>query len=127
MPLPRIEAITPVILPPTDQKEYPDLFISHLKIIRLSGTLMKLNIDLSPYNWELAEFGPGNGVNFSIKDVFAEAARVPLFAQVMGGIVQLSGLLLKEKDLVSKIAAASEENKPALQTELDAVRTALGM
>lgn len=127
MPLPRIEAITPVILPPTDQKEYPDLFIRKWLMMRLSGTLMKLDIDLSPYNWDLAEFGPGNGVNFSIKDVFAEAARVPLFAQVMGGIVQLSGLLLKEKDLVSKIAAASEENKPALQAELDAVRTALGM
>jgi hypothetical protein len=127
MPLPRIEAITPVILPPTDQKEYPDLFISYLRMIRLSGTEMKLDMQLSPYNWDTSEFGPGNGVNFSIKDVFAEAARVPLLGHVMGGIVQLSGLLLKEKDLISKIALASEEDKPALQTELDAVRTALGM
>lgn len=127
MPLPRIDAVTPVVVPAVAEKQYPDLFISRLQMLRMAGHVLKLDVSLTPYNYDLGEFGPGEGEMMTVNDVFAEAVRAPLVGQVMGGIIQVTGLLLQERNLLKQIAAASEEDKPALEATLATVREALGI
>lgn len=126
MPLPRIPSNNPIIVPASEAKEFTDLYITYLRLIK-AGNNHRLDVTLHPYNYDTNEFGDGANTNFNIPDVFTEAARVPLLATVMGGIIQVTSLLIQEKDLVKQIASASDEDKPALQESLTAIRTAMGI
>jgi hypothetical protein len=85
---------------------------------------------LLPYNYSTKEIlKDGKPTEFGIPDVYAEADRVPLLAQVVGGIVTVLGLLIQEKTLKEQIAAGTSAgiDVTALTASLASVETALGI
>lgn len=130
MPLPKIDNPAPVVIPPVEAKTYDAAHIVGLTLDEPVGDgRQQLRVMFRPYNYDTGELYPNRSQDqpLVIWDVWAEAARNPLFAQAMGGIVQVGALLLKERHLVHAIPEATEESRPALEAELSAVRLAMGI
>lgn len=126
--LPQIQSLTPVTIPAvsTPEKTYPDLFLSTLRVITDQESMQTWAMaKLNPYNYTTKELMP-NDVGckeFRIEDVYAEAARVPLLATVMGGLLTVIDLLVKEKELEAAISAGATD----LEDQLAAVKNGLGI
>ena len=141
MSLPRIDSVDPVVIPAvpaTEEKTYPDRYIAELHVTanvrqhRRNPTENPLvpsaRAIMVPYNFDTSELGPPQPHVFEIQNLLEESARVPALAQLMGDLVGVVGNMSKEKTLRDKIEA---EEDPAviadLQTQLEAVETALGI
>jgi hypothetical protein len=131
MPLPQITNPNPVLIPAGQEKSFPDAFIVDLHLITLdpSGAKQRLRVMFRPYNQTTGELIQTRAHDFSldVNDLWSEAARAPLLAQVIGAIVNIANLLVQERDLLEKIAQAGESERPALEQQLASVRTAMGV
>jgi len=130
--LPKIESLSPVVTPAItiEEKTYPDRFMMALNVETNPQDMnCRAVVRLLPYNYTTKELLLQEGVmkRFIIEDLWTEAARVPLLAQMMGGIIQVVDLLVKEKDLTEAIAVATGEAKTTLEGQLTTVQTALGV
>jgi hypothetical protein len=127
MPLPQITNPAPVVIPAVpavEEKRYDEAFIVGLVLSSRAAADQQLLVTLRPYNYAASELYPGADADsrFIVDNVWAEAARVPAFAQVMGGICQVTSLLVREKQLVAVAEPTAEQ-----VAELAAVRTELGI
>ena len=131
--LPPIVLSEPVVIPAVPERRYDEAYIVNLWLDTLdaAGSAQPLTITLRPYNQDTAElFQDGSrDVQHAIGNVWAEAARVPLFAQVMGGIVTVTSLLVQERSLAAKLAGMADDDpgRAAVAGELAAVHSAMGM
>ena len=130
--LPQISADLPVVIPAVAEKTYPDLYITDL-VLRTNATDLSDATVLTvfyPYNYATKEslVGPEYRQEFSISNLWTEAARALMVASVMGQLVAMVGLMRQEQSLVVQIAAAKEgADTSALASQLAAVRTSLGI
>lgn len=143
MPLPRIDADTPVVVPgkpAVAEKTYPDKFIVGLSISTdINSLKQSVTVSLRPYNYDTQELmsmpnPPWLHTGsiqidelFVIDDIESEAARVPLLAQTMGMIVVLTKALVAEKNILKKLETATGEEKIALEAQLATIIKTLGM
>lgn len=133
--LPQIVSSTPVVVPAVAEKTYPDLYITGLNLqTGETPTDQSLIVGLSAYNYTTKELAPRasigliSTVTFIVPNIWVEAARVPLFAQVMGGIVTVVNLMKSERDISAKIAASKDVDEiAALTVELQGVQQQLGI
>jgi hypothetical protein len=126
--LPQIVSPTPVTVPAVSipEKTYPDLYLMNLQVTTTPQMDTKAIAHLRPYNYTTKELQPQCRLQqFVIPNIWAEAVRVPLLAQVMGGIISVISGLIQEKDLVAKLA--EDPTNETLLGQLAAVRTALGI
>jgi len=131
MSLPQITNPNPITIPASTEKSFPSAYIVGLHLITLdaSGTKQQLCVAFRPYNPTTQELAPNQAHDFSlnVNDIWPEAARVPLLAQVMGAIVNVASLLVQERDLAAKLSRAGDTEKPALEQQLASVRTEMGI
>jgi hypothetical protein len=145
MPLPRIDADTPVVTPgqpAVAEKTYPDKFIVGLNISTDVNSLKQsVTVSLRPYNYDTQELMPQPHPPWShhgpvhidelfvVDDIESEAGRVPLLAQTMGMIVVATKALVAEKSLLKKMedVKISSEERTSLEAHLVDVRKTLGM
>lgn len=129
MPLPQITNPNPITIPAGEEKSFPDAYIVdlHLSTLDPAGTKQRLHIIFRPYNQTTKELVQNRSNDFSldIKDIWSEAVRVPLLAQVMGTIVNVADLLVKERDLVKKVSEAGDADRAALEQQLASIRAEL--
>ena len=130
--LPSIYNPSPIVLPAQDETTFPDSYLISMNLMTPSKDgKQQIKFVLRPYNKSTKAMYPGVGKDTTLTfgDVFAEAARVPIFAQTMGLLLTAVSLGLHEKTLVCAIDSL-EENDPELvqlNAELAQVRTAMGM
>jgi len=130
MSLPRMTSPDPKIVPASEEKALPDLFMTHLRMAALSDGDKRAMVTLCRYNYDTGELSPDpeDSMTHLIESVAAEAERVPLFAQTVAMIVQVTELLVKERWLVERIAAVEDPTERAdLEAELKKVRAGLGI
>ena len=77
---------TPVIIPPVEEKTFPDLWIYSINIIAPTTTSGRVQIDLLPYSSDRQEIYPGNHQILSTDDLWSAINEVPEVAQAMGAI-----------------------------------------
>ncbi len=77
---------TPVVIPPIEEKTFPDLWIYSINIIAPTIDSGRVQIELLPYNYDNKEIFPGNHQVISTDDLWAAANEVPEIAQAMGAI-----------------------------------------
>jgi hypothetical protein len=130
MPLPRMMSPDPKTVPASEEKTLPDLYMTHLRMAALSDGDKRAMVTLCRYNYDTGELSPDaeDSMTHVIESVAAEAERVPLFAQTVAMIVQVTELLVKERWLVERIAVTEDPTERAvLEAELETVRTGLGI
>ena len=130
MSLPSIYNPTPVTVPASQEKSYLDNFMISMQVLPpMANGKQTLICVFRPYNNSTHEMYPSTERDFRfIKEVWEESARSSMFAQVMGGILTLSSLLLQESDLAAKIKATSDASQLAtLGAELATVEKTLGV
>lgn len=124
--LPQIVSEAPIVIPEQviPETTYPDLYVVNLRVhTEQKDMSCQAEVRLQPYNYTTKQImidGPCQ--DFSIEDVWAESERVPLLATVMGGLIQVTALLIKEKKLTEEMKAGIDVSE-----ELSAVQTALGI
>ena len=125
--LPPIASPTGTVIVPAvaiPEQTFPDLYLVNLRVHTDQDTMQcEAEARLQPYNYsakQIMKDGPAQ--TFKIEDVWTEATRVPLLAQVVGGMTQVIALLVQEKTLVGAEAAGQD-----VAAELAAVRAALGV
>jgi hypothetical protein len=127
MPLPQIVNPNPVVIeavPAVEEYAYNESYVVGLSLTTESQLAQRLEVTLRPYNYADQRLFEGSSADttFIVSDIWAEAARSPLFAQVMGGICQVTSLLMREKYL-----ASLEVRTPEQEAELAQVRIGLGI
>ncbi len=135
MELPRITAPQPTEQPPVPAKTYPELYLSQMVLrtqVNGDNTVrgQSLSLLFRNYNYDLAELDPDESHKDAvvIPDIYVEAARSALVAQVMGLLARGCHLLLRERTLLEAIASAADPAvKAALEAELATVRQDLGV
>lgn len=139
MPLPKIYSPTTVVLPAQEEKvvpavpekNYPDSYLVNLNISPPNAeSVQRMTVTFRPYNYATGEIYPNNDKNVTlvVSNILTEAARSTMVAQTMGAVVQTASLLLKESNLQKQLKAAkTDEEKAAIQTELDATKQTLGI
>ena len=120
--LPTIYNPSPVTVP---SATFPDNYLVGLNVSG-SPTSMTAVATFRPYSASTSTIYShwDKDTRLSI-NLWATAARSTLTAQVMGGIVQLSSLLLQEDTLKKQLAKTP--NDTGLQAQLTSVETALGV
>lgn len=105
--------------------EFADLFITRIEIHAAPSQPWSLVARFSPYNYDQNVLSPIGGASvLCIEDIMTKAAQYPTTIGVlMGTMVGLLPLLLKEKQLEESLANAPDNTE--LQAELDSVRAAL--
>lgn len=129
--LPVITNLDPITKPAVAAVTYPHWFINQFTITPLApdGT-QRCMVEFRAYNHDTKQMStlPGDSRVLAKPDIYAEAQRCPLLAQVMGGLITAFDLLQQESTLLVKIAAAAEgADTTALQSQLAVVRSALGI
>jgi hypothetical protein len=131
MPLTQIDNPNPITIAASEEKTFPNAYIVglHLTTTDTAGTRQPLRVTLRPYNQAAAELDPNQSHNFTldIKNIWTEAARVPLLAQTIGSIISVVALLVQERDLAENISKADETQRPALEAQLSNVRSEMGI
>jgi hypothetical protein len=127
MSLPQIINPNPVVIPEVPavpEYHYDESYVVGLLLSTLTQWDQRLEVTLRPYNYTDEALYPGSGSDtvFVVSDIWVEASRVPAFAQVMGGICQVTSLMMREKYLL-----ALHERTPEEEAELADTRTALGI
>src|SRR3972149_11490083 len=111
MPLPQIINPNLITMPASEEKLFSSAYIVGMQLITsdVSGTKQRLRVTFRPYNQGTNELYQGRDGDFSldINDLWTEAARVPLLAQVIANIVNITNLLVQERDLIVKLSQAS--------------------
>jgi hypothetical protein len=136
--LPTITNPEPVVTPAVAEVTYPEKYIIKLEGLTPTGQspaqlqdVQALLIGFRPYNKTTQRlYGSSDHDTYhTIPNIWTEAARVPLFAQALGLIVTVAGLLDQERYLVEAIAdpETPAENLAAMQASLVEVQTALGI
>ena len=156
MASPRIPATDPVVVPAEEEKTYPDLFVSGLRVQYLPGAVQQMWVSAHPYNHDTDEVLPsGEVAGYRTQHLASEMQRVPALREALIEMRRVCGLLLWEKRLgvritelhhqievlEARIATASPVEIPALEaqkaalesqrtdvdSELATVRTYLGI
>jgi len=119
--------MVPEIIPATAEASYPDMFITTMNIMRLPDGRQQIFAHLHNYNKETGELSPNSNMGYEVKieDIWAEAVRCPMFAQMMGGIVTITSLLYQEQWLKRQIEIT--EDPTALEAQLAEVEDQLGI
>ena len=126
--LPVIFNPTPVTVPATSAVTFNDSFLVGLTLGQPNKDgVQGLNVRFRPYDHVSGAIykGMDKDIILPVANIWVEAQRSTLFAQVMGGIIQVASLELQEKDLIKKVAA--DPSNAGLQSSLAAVQTALGV
>jgi hypothetical protein len=120
----------PLTIPAIEEKTFPDFYCIEFVVSQPRDGNQSLVATFRPYNKTTGELYSGADKDYQIilDDVFAEAARVPIFAQAMGYILTSLSLGIQERKLVKAMENTTDETElAALQAQLDAVHTAMGM
>jgi hypothetical protein len=128
--LPRIPANKPVVIEPVEAKSYPDKYITGLGIRRLPSGKQPCVVDLHAYDFDTKELSPDDTHfdRLEIRDIWEEAARSTLFANVMGGLIQVVFLMYQEQTLRGEIMWMGEgPERDAKIVEFHAIQTQLGV
>jgi hypothetical protein len=118
----------PVIIPPTEEKTYPNLYCREFYVYPPNAEGKQvLNTISRPYNKSLGEMYPfdDKDYQFVIEDVFAEAERVPLFKQILGGLLVCVNLGIQERSIYADLAL--DPTNETLQSKLAVVHAAMGI
>ena len=127
MPLPQIVNPSPIVIPAVpavEEYRYDESYVVGMALSTVTQYDQRLEVTLRPYNYADQNLYPNSAsdVIFVVPDIWTEAGRCPAFAQVMGGICQVTSLLMREKYLV-----ALTDRTPEQDAELAQTRTALGI
>jgi hypothetical protein len=128
--LPRIPAKNAVVIEPVEAQSYPDKYITGLGIQRMSNGKQPCAVSLHAYNFDTKELSPDptHFDRLEIRDIWEEAARSTLFANVMGGLIQVVFLMYQENILRDEITWMVEgEDRDAKIVEFHAIQTQLGI
>lgn len=130
MPLPRIQAKKATVIPAVAEKVYPDKYIVALGISREPSGKQPCEVLLQAYNYDTKELceSPDAVERFQLSDIWSEAARSTVFAQVMGGLVNVVMLMYQERAAREKVYSlpAGKERDEAI-TQLHQMQEALGI
>lgn len=137
--LPRIFNPTPVVVPGQPEQVipaipdqvYPDSFLIGLGVSEFNPETQtqSLTVRFRPYNYDTHSLYPDSSKDTTlfIENIWLEAAKSPVFAQIMGGIIQVASLEYQEWMLKQQISVASDPTELAiLETKLQGVEAALG-
>lgn len=123
MPLPLIENVTPDVVPAVAERNFNAMYMTLLVTRLLNDNTQNMRLEFRPYDSTANVVKEDGSVHVTIPDVFAKAATMPAFAEVLGAVTLVGNLLCKEQQLVDQIETTTEEEDPTdLQTELDALR-----
>ncbi|MFZ5832449.1 MAG: hypothetical protein ACOY3P_20370 [Planctomycetota bacterium] len=126
MPLPQIVNPRPLQI----TASYDSLMMVALDMSTTSDSRLAVNVRFRPYDYTNGVLYPSTDrdILVSVHDAWTEAVRSPLFAQVMGGIVQVGNLLVQERDLLRRIGAEADTTaKQTLIDQLHALRDSVGI
>lgn len=108
--LQRIPSDKTVVKPATVEKIYTDKFIVGLSVVVQSDGTQPCTVVFQAYNFDTKELSddPSTVEQFRIDNIWTEAARSPVFAQVLGGLVQVIFLKYQEDTLHKLISGMVE-------------------
>jgi hypothetical protein len=128
--LPEIDTLHPDTIPAKPEREYRHLWITGLQTLMRPDMQQSARVSFQNYNYLTKELSPrADAFTLVIGDLFEEADRVPLLAQVLSDVTTCMGLLYHERELIKLIKIARSENKPTdiLEQKLSVVRQRLGI
>jgi hypothetical protein len=79
---------TPFVIPPTEPKTYPDLWIYGLTVLCPSASSGRVEITTLPYNYDTQEIYSGGHVTISTDDLWKAVQEVPEVQMAFGAILQ---------------------------------------
>jgi hypothetical protein len=137
MPLPTISAVKPLQVDAQPAVAFDDAFLKSLIFEAPSPTdKWQLSISCQNFNASTGQLGPAEtGHSTQVGDVAAYAAQYPVFAQCLGAVLTVAGLVQTHKaaELALMDAVCLLDTDPtradkvaAAQAALSAARTALG-
>jgi hypothetical protein len=105
MGLPRIPSNNLVSKPAVAERVFPDRFIAALNVSLQSDGKQPCTVALQAYNYETKDMSedPATVEYFNIPNIWTEAERSPVFAQILGSLVQVIFLSYRERLLRSAI------------------------
>ena len=138
MPLPKIFNPTPIvvpgqpeqIIPAVPTQTYPDSFLISMELSPFTDGVQSLTVKFRPFNYAQGSIYPDDTKDsyLFIDNVWVEAARAPVFAQIMGGIVQVASMEYQEWAIKTAITNTTDPTALAqLEVELAEIQNALGM
>ena len=140
MPLPVIFNPTPIVVPGIPEQVipavpsqiYPNSFLISLEVSVYDPEHQQqsLTVTFRPYNYAQHLLYPDDSKDqhLFIENIWLEAGRSPIFAEVMGGIIQVASLEFEEWILKQQIAITTDPTALAqLNAALNAVENALGV
>jgi hypothetical protein len=130
MPLPRIPAKDPVVKDPVAAKTYSDKYIVALGIQRDKNGKQPCMVALQAYDYDAKELSPDpeDLERFRIADVWEESARSTLFANVMGGLIQVVFLMYQERNLREQLSLMEDgPERDAAIIQFHDIQTQLGV
>lgn len=108
--LPTISSINPTSTPSVDAIQYAQAFLTELRFLASAPTdKWQCSIVTRNYNAVLGVLAPDteeSNHRISLSDVAAYAAEYPAFAQILGGVLVVSGLVQAERKAQSDKAVA---------------------
>lgn len=128
MQLPTITAITPITVDAQPQVVYNDAFLTQLHFIAFDPKdTWTLSMNTQNYNAATGDLGPDSTSNRTyVNDVAAYAAKFPVFAQCLGTVLVVAGLVEKYEaaQLAAMVANSLPEDDVDRQSKIDAANTA---
>jgi len=118
----------PIVIPAQEEKTYPNLYAREFYVYPPDAEgKQALVSNLRSYNKDTKEMYPfeDRDQKFALDDIFLEAERVPLFKQVLGGILTCISLGIEERKLIADLSA--DPSNEELQADLAAVHAAMGI
>jgi len=105
MSLPRIPSDKPHVKPATEEKIYPDKYITGMSIGTVAPGRQPCLVALQAYNYDTKELSdnPDTIERFRIPNLWTEVARSPVVAQAVEGLVTVIFLMYQEKVLWTKL------------------------
>lgn len=128
MPLDRIQSATPEIRPPQPEKVFPDLYITNFAFGFDGLGRQPVSVEYRPYNYDTKEISDNRDafVHFHIANLWEEAARCGMVADVAGRLTVLLSLMYQEYVLRAKLAGPDYEGRAVDVEALRQAQTALG-
>lgn len=82
----QIPSDNPIIVPPAEQKEFPDVWISSIIVHAPDAQNGSITIEFKPYNFQNKEIFPETTGSIWSGDLWRAVQEVPEVAQAMGAI-----------------------------------------
>ena len=128
--LPRIPASKVVEKAAVEAKVFPDKYIVGFNVQRTLNGRQPCRVDLQAYNFDTKEISDDTDTieSFQITDIWEEAGRSQMFAQVMGGLIQTVFLMYQERELRQQITYMVEgADRDAAIAQFQAIQIQLGV